>query len=97
MKKAIVLIVLPFIICAGVYVFAQEEKVVPKKIKADTNYDGKVDRVEYYTPEGEPERMEADRDFDGKYDEWIYYKDGKVSRVEKDTNADGKPDTWIDY
>ena len=71
-------------------------RVVPKKVQVDSNYDGKVDRTEYYDSEGRPVKAEADNDGDGIMDETIVYKDGKPVKSEKDTNKDGKPDVWID-
>ncbi len=71
-------------------------KVVPKKIQVDSNFDGKVDRIESYDINGKPVKVEADNDFDGIMDETLLYKDGKPYKTEKDTNKDGKPDVWID-
>lgn len=72
-------------------------KVYPKKVQVDTDYDGKIDRVEVYDDTGSIQKVESDTDKDGKIDEWITYKDGKAVRSEKDTNNDGKMDIWIDY
>ena len=77
----------------------QEETltVSPKVVKVDSDFDGKIDRTEYYNDEGKVERVELDRSGDGKIDEWVTYKDGKPFASERDTNADGKPDIWLDY
>ena len=72
-----------------------QTKVIPKKVQVDSNYDGKIDKTEYYDSEGRPVRTEVDNDGDGIMDEAVIYKDGKPVKSEKDTNKDGKPDVWI--
>ncbi|MCM8779445.1 MAG: hypothetical protein NC898_06725 [Candidatus Omnitrophica bacterium] len=74
----------------------QTIKFLPTTIEADRNYDGKVDRREYYEA-GVITKTETDTDFDGIFDETVYFKAGKPVKAEKDTNRDGKPDTWITY
>ena len=105
MKK--IVMVLAVLICVGLV--AQEAycadntvkaptptQVVPKKVRVDSNFDGKVDRIETYDSDGKPVKVEADNDFDGIMDETLVYQDGKPYKTEKDTNKDGKPDVWID-
>lgn len=76
---------------------ADSQKIFPKKVEADTNYDGKIDRLEYYQ-DNKIEHTEADTDFDGQMDDWTYYgADGKPAKSERDTNKDGKADTWFTY
>ena len=75
---------------------SSQVKITPKKIQVDSNYDGKIDRTEYYDSEGRPVKTEADNDNDGVVDETVMFKDGKPVKSEKDTNKDGKPDVWID-
>ncbi|MFH1790385.1 MAG: hypothetical protein ABH885_00145 [Candidatus Omnitrophota bacterium] len=75
----------------------QQKNVTPKKIEVDTNYDGKVDRTEYYSDVGMIERVETDINGDGRPNEWLYYEEGKVVRQEQDTNDDGEPDVWVQY
>lgn len=71
-------------------------KIMPKKVQVDSNFDGKVDRIETYDNAGKPNKIEADNDFDGIMDETLVYQNGKPYKTEKDTNKDGKPDMWID-
>ena len=96
MIKRSTLVLLIFIFAFSLIVEA-EEQLKPRKVEVDSNYDGTIDRVEYYSVNGEISRVESDTDLNGIYDEWIYYKSGKVEKAEKDTNGDGKPDTWIEY
>jgi len=76
---------------------SQQEQLKPKKVEVDSNYDGIIDRIEFYDNNGQIVRIESDRTGDGKIDEWVIYKDGQPSKVEKDTNADGKSDVWMEY
>lgn len=85
--------------CADVKAQTQPEtssKVVPKKVQVDSNFDGKVDRIETYDDEGIPVEIEVDNDFDGIMDETVIYEGGKPVKSEKDTNKDGKVDVWVD-
>lgn len=75
----------------------QQKTYKPKKVEVDSDYNGKIDRVEYYNSAGQVDKVELDTDENGKTDEWIIYKDGKPSKSERDTNADGKPDIWLEY
>lgn len=68
----------------------------PIEERADTNYDGALDRWVRFT-RGKIAQIEIDRNRDDKPDETRYYQDGKLSRVRRDTNADGKPDIWEIY
>jgi len=80
--------------------FAQQDmqkQFTPKKVQVDSNYDGKVDRVETYDETGQIEKVEADTNNNGKIDEWVIYKAGKPVKKEKDSNEDGKADVWVDY
>ena len=73
------------------------KKFKPGKIRSDTNFDGKIDRIEVYDKNGNIVRVEADTSGNGEMDEWAYYKKGKVDRVEKDRNGDGKVDIYLYY
>ena len=95
MKKGLLMLFVITVACN--LAWAKEEVVKPRKAEVDSNFDGTVDRVEYYDEKGGVIRVESDTNFNGVYDEWVYYKDGKVVKAEKDTNGDGKPDTWIEY
>ena len=97
MDRIKVILILVIFVIFATFVQAGEEALAPKKVQVDSNYDGVVDRLEYYDKSGQIIRVESDTDFDGRYDEWVYYKNGKVEKAEKDTNGDGKPDTWIEY
>ena len=76
---------------------AEKQQFVPKKVEVDTNYDGKIDRVETYDANGQIQRIEIDSTGKGVMDEWIVYKNGNPVRKEKDSNGDGKADVWIQY
>lgn len=98
MKGAIVLIlflIIGFAICS----YAQEEPevFVPKKAEVDTDFDGVVDRIEYYDNSGQVDRVELDTTGDGLINEWVTYKNGLPVKSERDTNNDGKPDVWMEY
>ncbi len=73
------------------------KQLVPRQIKLDLNFDGKVDRVEVYNEKGVIVRLEVDTDADGKMNEWVYFTNGIRSRAEKDINRDGRADTFITY
>ena len=96
MKKGIILtILLVFLVSQA---FAQQQQTLtPKKVEIDSNYDGKIDRVETYNSKGQIEEVEIDSNNDGKADQWIIYKNGKPLKSERDTNGDGKPDVWVEY
>lgn len=98
-RIAIFVIIAVAIFSLGVCVAedAQQKQFVPKKVEVDTNYDGKIDRIEYYDNNGQIMRVEQDTAGKGVINEWIIYKNGVPMRKEKDTNGDGKPDVWIDY
>jgi len=76
---------------------AAAEKVIPKKVEIDSDFDGKVDRTEVYDDAGQISRIEVDSNKDGKVNEWITYKDGKPLQTQRDSNGDGKVDVWIEY
>ncbi len=73
------------------------KQIVPKKVQMDTNYDGKVDRVEIYDNGGQISRLESDTNNDTIIDEWITFENGSPSKKEKDTNGDGKADVFVEY
>jgi len=75
----------------------------------DSNYDGVVDRIEYYAPPaagsqratsgaapgaGVLSKIESSSRPDGKLTRWEYYENGVRSRDEEDTNGDGRIDKW---
>ncbi len=73
------------------------KQVPPKKVSMDTNYDSKIDRVEFYDTRGQISRLETDTNNDGIIDEWVTFDREIPIKKEKDTNADGKPDVWVEY
>ncbi|MFA6079111.1 MAG: hypothetical protein WC779_05135 [Candidatus Omnitrophota bacterium] len=106
----IAVILLSFILSAGICgaedaPFADQtgankeapKQIVPKKVQMDTNYDGKVDRIEIYDEEGNIQRVESDTNNDTIIDEWITFEKGSPAKKEKDTNADGKADVFVEY
>ena len=70
---------------------------IPKKLEMDTNYDGRVDRIEVYDSEGRTQRLDVDTNGDGIFDEWMVFEKGKPKMKGKDRNGDGRTDTWIEY
>ncbi len=75
----------------------------------DSNYDGVVDRIEYYAPTaagaqretssavpgaGVLTKIEISSRPDGKVTRWEYYENGARSRDEEDTDGDGRIDKW---
>jgi hypothetical protein len=74
-----------------------QQKVMPRRVQVDSDYDGKIDQVEIYDDNGQIIRVESDTTGDGKTDKWVYYDNGKPVKSEKDTNADGKPDVWSEF
>lgn len=104
MKKICGIVIAVFMICFMVKALCaqtasepREQKVTPRKVSVDTNFDGKPDRMEYYNEKGQITKVESDPDEDGIIDETIYYENGKPVKGSKDTNKDGKPDVWIDF
>jgi hypothetical protein len=67
------------------------------KVEVDRNFDGKIDKWEFFDREGRPERMELDENFDGKPDLWYFYENGSLRRVEQDTDFNGQPDWFYFY
>lgn len=95
----ILVVALLLALCFAGASFAEDagKQFVPKKVQVDSNYDGKVDRVETYDEAGQIQRVEADTNNNGKIDEWVTYRGGKPVKKEKDQNEDGKADVWVDY
>jgi len=75
----------------------EKQKVMPKKVQVDTNYDGKADRIEYYDASGQVTKSESDTNGNGTIDEWVTYEGGRPAKSARDTNDDGRPDIWVDY
>ncbi|MEI9895833.1 MAG: DUF2007 domain-containing protein [Chthoniobacter sp.] len=66
------------------------------KVEVDRNFDGKIDKWEFFDSEGRPERLECDENYDGQPDLWYFYANGSVQRSEQDTDFNGQPD-WFGY
>jgi hypothetical protein len=62
--------------------------------KVDLNFDGKLDMLVHYAPDGQPRLEEMDFDFDGRIDQWRLYDKGKRSCEAFDLDGDGKTDAW---
>jgi hypothetical protein len=65
--------------------------------QTDLDFDGKIDLVQYYGPNGELFMDEYSMDYSGKFNGRTFYQDGKKVRSEKDMNFDGKPDYFEFY
>jgi hypothetical protein len=66
-----------------------------KKVRLDTDYDGAVDYIIYYTASGRKEREEFDFNADGEMDDFYFYLNGVLTGREIDTNYDGIVDMWV--
>jgi hypothetical protein len=90
------------LVLAAPFALAQEvppppEASVPREVKKDLNFDGKVDRIEKFDAKGQIAEIIADTTGDGKMDNWAYFNEGKIQKAERDSDADGKPDTYVAY
>jgi hypothetical protein len=65
--------------------------------QTDLDFDGKIDLVQYYGPDGQLFMDEYSMDYSGKFNGRTFYQDGKKVRAEKDMNFDGKPDYFEFY
>ncbi len=65
--------------------------------QSDLDFDGKVDLVQYYGPDGQLFMDEYSMNYSGKFNGRTFYKDGKKVRAEKDMDFDGKPDYFEYY
>jgi hypothetical protein len=60
--------------------------------QTDLDFDGKIDLVQYYGPNGELLMDEYSMDYSGKFNGRTFFQEGKKLRSEKDMDFDGKPD-----
>jgi O-antigen ligase len=68
------------------------------RMEIDANFDGVVDRWEYYTPDGALEKVGMSRLGDGRADAWAFETaGGGVARIEKSTRRDGRISRWEVY
>jgi hypothetical protein len=65
----------------------------PRQVEADTDFDGKIDRWQYYSEQGVAEKEGYSRAGNGKPDTWQYFDvKGNLTRREIDEDGDGKID-----
>ncbi len=68
------------------------------RMDIDRNFDGIVDRWEYYTPDGAIEKVGFSRANNGTVDAWAYQDAaGQLARIEVSTRRDGKVSRWELY
>jgi len=65
--------------------------------QTDLDFDGKIDLVQYYSPNGELFMDEYSMNYSGKFNGRTFFQDGKKVRAEKDMDFDGKPDYFEYY
>ena len=68
----------------------QVQQMVCKQ--TDLDFDGKMDLVQYYGPNGELVMDEYSMNYSGKFNGRTFFQDGRKVRAEKDMDFDGKPD-----
>jgi hypothetical protein len=65
----------------------------PKQVEADTDFDGAIDRWQYYSEAGLVEKEGSSRKGTAQQDTWQYFDaKGNVTRREVDETGDGKVD-----
>ena len=65
----------------------------PRQVEADTDFDGNIDRWQYYSEAGVAEKEGYSRAGNAKPDTWQYFDvKGSITRREIDENGDGKVD-----
>ena len=68
------------------------------RMDIDKNFDGVIDRWEYYTPDGALEKVGFSRAGDGRVDAWAFEAaDGGIARIEISTRRDGTISRWEVY
>ena len=65
--------------------------------QTDLDFDGKIDLVQYYGPNGELFMDEYSMNYNGKFNGRTFFQEGKKVRAEKDMDFDGKPDYFEFY
>jgi hypothetical protein len=65
--------------------------------QTDLDFDGKIDLVQYYGPNGELFMDEYSMNYSGKFNGRTFFQDGRKVRAEKDMDFDGKPDYYEFY
>jgi len=65
----------------------------PRQVEADSDFDGKIDRWQYYSEKGVAEKEGYSRAGNATPDTWQYFDvKGNITRREIDENGDGKVD-----
>jgi hypothetical protein len=68
------------------------------RMEIDKDFNGVIDRWEYYTPEGKLEKVGFSRENDGRVDAWAFQAaDGGMARVEVSTRRNGTVNRWETY
>ena len=68
------------------------------RIEIDSDFNGVIDRWEYYTDAGAIEKIGFSRQKDGVVDAWAFQApDGSIGQVQVSTNRDGKVTRWEYY
>ncbi len=71
----------------------EEENVIC--LRADSNFDGRIDYLLRTDAEGTKLYEEIDFNHDGDMDDFYFYSDGLLDRRELDSNYDGAVDIWV--
>jgi hypothetical protein len=78
---------------ADTWTYAEGTRI--ERIEIDRDWDGTVDRWEYYGLGNVITKVGASTRDDGVADEWAFQRlDGSLERVETDTDRDGSIDKW---
>jgi hypothetical protein len=72
-----------------------DEKENVTKEALDVDFDGKVDRINYFE-KGQRVREESEFDADGKPHTWIHFEKEQIATKERDLHGTGKPD-YFEY
>jgi hypothetical protein len=68
------------------------------RMEIDKDFDGVIDRWEYYKPDGGLEKVGFSRANDGRVDAWAFQgPDGQVIRIEISTRRNGTVNRWESY
>jgi uncharacterized protein (DUF2141 family) len=68
------------------------------RAEIDKNFDGVIDRWEYFTPDGALEKVGFSRANDGRVDAWAFKgPDGQMARIEVSTRRNGTVSRWEYY
>lgn len=76
------------------HAFYRGERLV--RTETDRNFDGKVDLIFHYAPDGTATRAESDNDFDGRMEVATRFLHNQWQSEESDENGDGAADYQAD-